>query len=286
MRRLLVLICLSAVCWTCPASLSAKDIFVDNLLGDDRFDGVVDHPVDAESGPVRSLHRAMLLAKYGDRIVLTRAGAVYFDSLSLTGGRHSGSTIRPFTIIGNGATLSGLRTVPTTGWRKVGPDLWKLTFIRKGFYRLARDGKPLPETRVESGINPLESLAAGAWTAWRGDVYFRADGDEPSNQTFSYAAEQTGLSLYDVENVRIVDLTLRDFRFDGVRAQNMCRGVTLENVHCIDNGRAGIAVSGSSHVEILGGKSADNGRHQVLISSPASAILHDVEMKGEPTLVP
>lgn len=66
----------------------------------------------------------------------------------------------------------------------------------------------------------------------------------------------------------------------------MCRGVTLENVTCINNGRAGIAVSGTSDIEIIGGKSADNGRHQVLISNPASAVLHNVQMDGQPTLIP
>ncbi len=264
---------------------SAGEIYVDNLLGNDQFDGQLAEPIDSGSGPVRSLHRAMQLAGFGDQIVLTRAGATYYDSLSLTGMRHSGSTQRPFTIVGNGATLSGLRVVPAAGWRRSGPELWKLTLTRKGFYRLLRDGRPLPESRPEEGTNPLESLAAGEWTAWRGDLYFRPDGsDPPTAQSFAYAAEQTGLSLYQVENVRIVGLTLRDFRFDGVHAQNMCRGVTLENVNCINNGRAGIAVSGSSQIEFVGGSLSQNGRHSLLISNRAGARLQDVTIDQDPQL--
>lgn len=284
MRRLSVLAC-TVLCLLCR-DVSAKDIFVDNLIGSDWFDGLLSRPVDSGSGPVRTLQRAMKVAGYGDQIILTRPGEVYYDSLSLTGIRNSGSKNHPFTLIGNGAILSGQRTVPKAGWRQAGPDLWKLTLTRKGFYRLLRDGQPLPESRHEGGTNPLESLAAGEWTAWQGSVYFRADGDAPSSQAFSYSADQTGLSLYQVQNVRIVDLTLRDFRFDGVHAQNMCENVVLDNVSCINNGRAGVAVSGSSHIEVVGGKISGNGRSQVRISKPAGADLRDVVMEGEPTVVP
>lgn len=266
--------------------VSARDIFVDNLVGDDLFDGLNSVVSDSRTGPVQTLRRAMHLARFGDQIILTRPGAVYYDSLSLTGTRHSGTQQYPFTLIGNGAILSGMRAVPPEGWRKTGPDVWKLTLTRKGFYRLLRDGVPLPESKPADIENPLASLAAGEWVAWRGSLYFRGDGAAPSQQSFAYSADQTGLSLYQVDHVRIVDLTLRDFRFDGLRAQNMCRGIKLENVTCINNGRAGIVVSGSSHVQIVGGHVADNGRHQIQISGPATATLNDVAMEGEPTVLP
>ncbi len=277
-----------ALTWALAAfdQASAGDIFVDNQIGNDMFDGELALPIDQGSGPVRTLHRAMHLAGFGDRIVLTQAGGVYYDSLSLNGARHSGTTQRPFTIVGNGATLSGARAVPREGWRRAGPDLWKLTLTRKGFYRLLRDGRSLPELQPEAHLNPLETLAAGQWTAWHGEIYFRADGDAPTTQSFAYAAEQTGLSLYQVEHVRIENLTLRDFRFDGLRAQNMCRGVTLENVNCLNNGRAGLAVTGTSHIEMIGGSIAENGRHSLLVSSPATASLREVTTDVEPTVLP
>jgi hypothetical protein len=286
MRGLLVSALVCILTFASAGQTVAGDIYVDNLIGNDIFDGQLERPIDSGSGPVRTLRRAMELTGFGDQIVLVRPGATYYDSLSLTGRRHSGSTFRPFTIIGNGATLSGLRAVPPEGWRHAGNDLWKLTLTRKGFYRLLREGRPLPESRHEGGANPLESLAAGHWTAWRGDVYFRPEGVAPTEQPFSYAAEQTGLSLYQVDNVHIVDLTLRDFRFDGLHAQNLCRNVTLENVSCLNNGRSGIAVSGTSRVEVIGGTLAENGRHQVLVSNKATASLRDVMMVGEPAIAP
>ncbi len=284
MRRLLAMACvLSCLPW---GVVSAKEIFVDNLVGSDAFDGLRNLPGDGGGGPVRTLRRAMQVAGFADQIVLTRPGAVYYDSLSLTGARNSGTKQNPFTLIGNGAILSGMRAVPPEGWRPAGPELWKLTLTRKGYYRLLRDGHPLLEARSENGVNPLSTLAAGEWAAWQGSVYFRSDGDAPSTQQFAYSADQTGLSLYQVDNVRIVDLTLRDFRFDGINAQNMCEGVKLENVTCLNNGRAGLAVSGSSHVEVVGGRMTGNGRHQVRIAHPAGAELRDVTLDGEPNVVP
>lgn len=268
------------------AMACASDIYVDNLVGDDSFGGRSSVPTDIGAGPVRTLGRAMQIAGFGDQIILTRAGAVYYDSLSLTGKQASGTPNYPFTIIGNGAILSGQRSVPPEGWRRAGPDVWKLTLTRKGFYRLLRNGTPLPELIPEGDADPLANLLPGQWTATGGSLYFKADGDAPSSQAFSYAADQTGLTLYQVENVRIVDLTLRDFRFDGIHAQNMCRNVKFENVTCVNNGRAGIAVSGTSKVEIIGGKVEGNGRAQIRIANHGGANLENVAMEGEPTLVP
>lgn len=283
-RNLQIAVFLIGTC--CCEMVFGRDIFVDNLLGNDSFDGALDHPIDVSSGPVRTLRRAMNLVEFGDRVILTRAGAVYYDSLSLTGRRRSGNESHPFTVIGNGAILSGQRAVTPQGWRQSGPDLWKLTLTRKGYNRLLRNGTSLPELQHESGGNPLESLAAGQWTAWQGSLYFRSDGEAPATQSFTYAAEQTGLTLYQVEHVRIVGITFRDFRFDGVHAQNTCRNVTLEGVDCINNGRAGFAISGSSQVDIVGGKAAENGRHNVLISNRGSAAIRDLTMDGDPTVVP
>lgn len=248
----------------------ATDIYVDNLLGNDLFNGITSTSEGSEGGPVRTLRRAMQLAGFGDRIVLTRSGAFYYDSFSLTGVQHSGTRLRPFTIVGNGATLSGARSVPREGWRRAGTDVWKLTMSRKGFYRLMNDGEPVSELIRSDSKNPLAALEPNQWTAWRGDIYYKNQGDPPTTRNFSYAAEQTGFSLYQVQNVRIENLTLRDFRFDGLCAQNLCRNVVLDNVTCTNNGRSGVAVGGTSQMEIIGGEASKNGRHSILITGRAS----------------
>ncbi len=267
-------------CLLVVGSASAAEVFVDNLEGRDAFDGTLPVEGDGNTGPVRSLARAVQIATFGDVIVLKNAGLPYYDSLSLTGRRHSGTAYRPFKIVGNGATLSGLRSVPREGWVKEGPRLWKLTATRKGFYQLLRNGQSLPETLPEGSNNPLLTLAPGHWVSWRGSLYFQQDGvDPPTEQLFAWTADQTGISLHDVSNVLISNLTLQHFRFDGLHAQGICDHIELDNVTAVENGRAGIASSGGAKIDIFGGTFARNGRHQILAIGRSTATQHNPDLK-------
>ena len=61
---------------------------------------------------LQSLQRAIELAHQGDAIRLTNNGTPYYGGVTLFGERHSGRPDGPFTIIGNGAVLSGAKPVP------------------------------------------------------------------------------------------------------------------------------------------------------------------------------
>lgn len=254
----------------------AGEVFVDNSIGRDGNDGLVSTTAGRDTGPVRTLGRAVQIAKFGDVIVLKNTGVPYYDSMSLTGEKHSGTPLRPFTVNGNGATISGLRTVPKEGWREVSPKVWRLTLTRKGYYQLLRNGRVLPEFRSEKPGSPLEALPAGQWVAWRGSLYFRQDGiDTPDQQNFAYTADQTGISLHSVSNVLIFNLKLQHFRFDGLHAQGLCEGVELIDVSSVENGRGGVVSSGKSDIDIYGGLIARNGRHQILTIDRSTANYHE-----------
>ena len=263
----------------------ASEIYVDNSIGRDGDDGLTAEARDGNTGPLYSLERAVQLSHFGDTIVLRNTGKPYYGSISLTGSRHSGTPYRPFVIQGNGATISGLRSLPPGSWRQEGPQLWKLTLTRKGHYRLLRDGRPLPESFLEGCcIDPRPLLEPGKWVAWRGSLFFRQDGvDSPEEQAFSYAAEQTGISLHHVSNVVIANVILQHFRFDGLHAQGLCDGIVLDNVTSIENGRAGVVSSGASRIELFGGKLAANGRHQLLVLDRSTAIPIDSDLEESPT---
>jgi hypothetical protein len=264
---------------------SANEIFVDNLVGRDGDDGLTMEARSGNTGPLHSIGRAMQLADFGDTIVLRNTGRPYYGSISLTGSRHSGTTVRPFVIQGNGATISGLRSLPLGCWHKDGPKLWKLTLTRKGYYCLLRDGKPLPESfLVDCCTDPRPALEPGKWVAWHGSIYFRQDGNEaPEDQVFAYAAEQTGISLHHVSNVLITNVILQHFRFDGLHAQGLCDGIVLENVTSIENGRAGIVSSGASKIQIFGGRIASNGRSQLLVLDRSTATSLECDIEESPT---
>ena len=263
----------------------AGEIYVDSSMGRDAYDGASVESRGANSGPVATLARAVQLAQFSDRIVLRNTGTPYYGSISLTGERHSGTRYHPFFIEGNGATISGLRAVPPGSWQQVSPKLWKLTLTRKGYYRLLRNGRPLPEYVPENGLEPLSNLKPGYWVAWRGSLYFHQDGNNPpEDQAFAFAADQTGISLHQVSNVVISNVVLQHFRFDGLHAQGLCDGIILDNVTSIENGRAGVVSSGASRIELFGGKIAANGRHQLLVINHSFAIPNDCDIE-EPVTV-
>ncbi len=258
----------------------AGEIYVDSSLGRDSYDGASIESRGANSGPVASLERAIQLAQFSDVIVLRNTGIPYYGSISLTGERHSGTRYRPFAIEGNGATISGLRSVPPGSWQQVSQNLWKITLTRKGYYRLLRNDRSLPEYVPQDGLEPLSTMKAGHWVAWRGSLYFRQDGvNHPEDEAFAYAADQTGISLHQVSNVLISNVTLQHFRFDGLHAQGLCDGIILDNVTAMENGRAGVVSSGASRIELFGGKITGNGRHQLLVMNRSFAIPNDCDIE-------
>src|SRR5262245_14854484 len=89
------------------SSAVARDIFVDNMLGDDRRGGSVAAPTGDGGGPCQSIAKALRIALPGDRIIVANTGQPYRESITVQGPRHSGSERYPTTIIGNGATLDG-----------------------------------------------------------------------------------------------------------------------------------------------------------------------------------
>ena len=82
------------------ASASARDIYVNNVAGDDRFSGVAAATQGARIGPCRTIAHALELAAKGDRIILAATGEPYRESITLQAGRHSGFGDRPFEIVG------------------------------------------------------------------------------------------------------------------------------------------------------------------------------------------
>ena len=81
------------------AQVEAATLYVDNHLGSDRNDGVTPEVVDVRTGPVRSISRALNLAKPSDTIVITNTGKPYYDNITLSGERLSGSQLGPLRII-------------------------------------------------------------------------------------------------------------------------------------------------------------------------------------------
>lgn len=284
--RVLQVVALALVVLICSASgAEAGVIHVNNRHGQDVYDGAAPRPLDRYTGPVRSIGRSLELANPGDTIVVANTGVPYYESFSLVGGRHSGSPSVRFTIEGNGAVVSGARAVPAAAWRQAAESLWQMTPRRKGYYQLLLDGETVPEFRPTETVPQLSQIPQGRWTARRGSIYYHGrPGERPGERGFAYAHFDVGLTLYNVRHVVVRDLTFRHFRLDGMNAHDGCRDVTLENVTCSENGRAGLVAAGTSRVRLRNCKAAGNRHHSLLVSERAEADLEETELSVPATV--
>lgn len=261
-------------------------IYVDSRQGNDRYDGRHATVTGFDSGPVRTLAAALRLVDSGDSIELANNGTPYYGSLTLYGARHSGTFNRPFEIRGNGATLSGAKPVGLGCWRRATDDLWRVTPIGKTYFQLVSNGKAVPEVASDRSTAAMPMVAEGEWCAWRGAVYYHAQtGVDPDRLGLSLSDANVGITLVDVENVVIRDLTLQHFRIDGINAHDRCRRIELVNITLEENGRTGLAVGGTSRVVVKGSKIARNREASVLITELGEARLEATETDVAPTVV-
>jgi len=258
-----VLLSFSYVFPAAPAS--GRDIFVSNTSGDDQFNGLGLQSAPDGSGPVRTLARALRLAGPGDRIVLTKTDRPYRESISLVGTRHSGYPDRPLTIVGNGATLDGSEPVPPEAWEHDEGAVFRVSPPRKGQAQLFLDGRPAPRVVPAIEADRPPQLNPTQWCFLDGAIYFCVDQDKiPADYALTYARLPVGITLYHVERVAILDLTVQGFQLDGISAHNSARDVFLAGLTCRGNARAGISVGGASEVTIEGCLVGNNGEAQVL----------------------
>ena len=254
-------------CWVVMLSCllirpaAARDIFVDNAGGDDKHKGLHAENHGDTGSPVRTIAKALRLAGEGDRIVLAKSGQPYRECVSLVGTRHSGLSPRmPFILDGNGATLDGSAPIPAEDWTHFRDNIFR--FRPKSLFQpvLFLSGRSIPPLPLPQATANPPRLKPRQWCAIEGAIYFAVEASRlPSDYKLSYAELPTGITLYQVDQVVIRNLTIRGFRADGVAAATGARNVVLDNVTCTANGQSGVSVGGGAQVEIESCKLAGNG---------------------------
>jgi hypothetical protein len=278
--------------WICVLLLgtadvaSARELFISNVRGDDAADGSRPEST-VNGGPVRSIGRALHIARPGDYLVVENTGIPYRESLSLSAANHSGTAVRPFTILGNGATIDGTQPIAYKSWESVRGQLYRFRPTSGGRLELfTADGKPAPQVPVDTASGKLPALTGGQWCGHDGYIYLRlADGKIPydfRDAPYHYAALPVGITLYHVHDVRIVDLTIQGFRRDGVNVADGVRNVSLGGLILRGNGRCGLAVGGSSLVEADGCLAGNNGTSQVILDGYSTLSLQRCELLANP----
>jgi hypothetical protein len=278
MQRFALIVLAVVAVFGVAAPAVAADLFVDNLAGDDRADGR--YPQSSlEGGPVRTITRALALAGPGDHIHIANTGEPYRETVSLSGGDHSGFSVNPFTIFGNGAVLDGSLPVPGGDWESVHDNIYRFRPPRGSHHLLFLAGRPATRKPVEPNSGKLPALLPMEWCSHEGQMYFAVEkGKLPREYALSYAALPVGITLYHVKHVAVLDLVVQGFHTDGVNAHDGARNVRLGGLILRGNGRSGLAVGGSSNVAADGCLIGDNGTAQVWQSGYSALSLQLCEL--------
>jgi len=251
-----------AVILVFTSSSWARDIFVNNVLGDDRNGGQRDTVAGERGGPCRSISKALRIATTGDRIVVAKTGQPYRESLTVEGPRHSGTDRFPTMIIGNGATLDGTMPLADANWEFFGNNTFRTRPAHMSYQQLFLDDQPAirkqPPLAHAPQLEPLQWCLSDGW------LYFRVEeGRLPQAYDLSCCGEQVGITLYDVHDVIIQDLQVRGFWLDGINCHDNVRRTDLMQITARENGRSGISVGGASRVRLDSCVAAGNGEAQV-----------------------
>ncbi len=257
--------CLFVTSVLLAATAAGRDIHVSNVAGDDTFTGHHSRSMPDRSGPVGTIAKALRLAGTGDRIVLAATGQPYRESISLVGRRHSGYPRRPFAIEGNGATLDGSAPVEPDAWENYRGAVFRFRPPRMAHQQLFLDDRPAVRVAASRSSGSPPKLEPLEWCLHGGFIYFCVEENKlPDDYRLSYAHLQTGITLFHVEGVGIVNLTVQGFQLDGINAHNSARDVYLGGVTSRGNGRSGITVGGASQVQIDVSVVGNNGSAQIL----------------------
>ena len=247
----------------CPAA--GRDIFVDNIGGDDSFTGVQPRNMPDRTGPLRTIAKALRLANSGDRIILTNNDEPYRESVSLVGSRHSGYAQIRFTIEGNGAILDGSAPVPPKAWEHYRGAVFRFRPAGQAHQQLFLDERPAIRVVGNPMAGAAPELENLEWCLHRGYIYFCVEPEKlPEDYNLTYAQKTTGITLYHVHDVSIVDLTVQGYQLDGINVFNSGRQVYLTGVTARGNGRSGVTVGGASNVQMEVCIIGNNGRAQLL----------------------
>ncbi len=240
----------------------ADDIFVDNVSGDDSRNGLVNKLGSANSGPVRTIGRALQLVRTGDQIIVGETGVPYRESLTVQGSRHDGVVGLPFRIISNGAVLDGTGPIPADEWERVIGDTYRYRPKLKSHQMLYFNGKPLTRGESWGALAPLEWALSDGW------IYFCTEPDKlPGRYELNCCLHQTGITLYQCGNVEIVGLVIQGFQLDGINAHDGTESVAIRRCTLRGNGRSGLSVGGASKIRFVESISGNNYVAQVRTES-------------------
>lgn len=269
--RLALLACLLVAASTILGNEPApRDLHVDPKTGDDASDGV--------AKPVKTIARALRLAKAGDTVHL--APGRYAESVVFA--NHRGEPGRPITLDGHGAILDGADPLNPSEWQMIAPGLYRHDHLLQmnpailGRWFFVFDGKMNRMGRTSKGpsaaLKKAEELAVGEWT-YLPDAPITRETTRLTGAFFIKIDPEKNLADYRIEaplrsagvqfgglcqHITVRNLTATNVYNDGFNIHGDQRDLVFENIAAIDCGDDGFSAHESAECRIDGFVSTGN----------------------------
>lgn len=239
--------CISLFC-ILPESHGAT-YYVNNQTGNDDNSGL------SPDASVATIAKAIQLSQTSDRLELKNTGIAYREPMLFR--RLGGQPARPFVVEGNGAVLSGLKTIDSSRWQTMKENLYVLTLESTPYGNpyLVAQGKRLSQARSLELIEPEQHF----WDRKTNKVYFHcATGKQPADYQLAATLTTSGFTLGSASYITCRNLICEHFSNDGFNIHGDCRGIRLENVIARHNGDDGISIHESGGLTVQNAYVHDN----------------------------
>ncbi len=237
-----ILFCLLSESW-------GATYYVNNRIGSDDNDGL------SQKTPVATIAKAIQLSQTSDRLELKNTGITYREPMLFR--RLGGRPDRPFLVEGNGAVLSGLKTIDPSNWEAVKDNLYVLQLEKSPYgnpYLVAR-GKRLEQAKSLETIKPVQHF----WDRKEHKVYFYCESEkQPADYQLEATLTTSGFTLGSASYIVCRNLICEYFSNDGFNIHGDCRGIRLENVIARHNGDDGISIHESGGLIVQNAYVHDN----------------------------
>jgi len=258
-------------------------------MGDDRFMGQSRQIHTGLQGPLKTLQKAVRIAKPGDRILVEPTGVPFHEEVIISGvTRPSPTQDYPIVLEGNGAMLDGLVGVDPLLSRHMGGGLHRFETQLGPTHTsdlLFIDGKPgvLGTNRLPTGRPRLD---AGQFAPWNGWLTYQVGGDDYLDRhSFAVSRMNVGLTIYRSNYWIVRNLDFRGYRLDGVRIHGPVEGLQFQNCRFLYNGRAGIAAKGLTDAVVSDSESIGNAKAAAVSRNLTRLGLTRVRSEGSPLAI-
>jgi hypothetical protein len=256
-------------CLLVSGVVRARDLYVDHDKGVDTADALaVARVATSASGPVKTIARAVALARAGDTVHLAATERAYHDSINLHS--RAGEPGRPIVIDGHGAVLTGCDPLRPADWQEAGPGLFRSDtlyaaikgqpfIIDRVYFLFQGDMRHMGRTSKgpKAPFKKPADLQPGEWTFVEGENVFYvriAPGQSLADAHIEIPYRLNGIAIHGKGNAHLMirNLTATHFLNDGFNIHNESQDLRFENIRAVENGDDGFSAHETCQMEVVG----------------------------------